>query len=258
MEKRMSDIIDIELTTIAKQRHIDKENSDDSRRAENRERVKRVFKQIGEGKTPTIGIASDTPPSYWVIRTDDWAWEQDECEDQFVLENDDVSQDQLDLWRNRGGRVAMLRLSADPGSNFIRHVFVWLVDTKTGHSCVGVNFQAQPATASEKVIEPKQGSGGKIIVGRERLIRRFIVVEDELSRNVHRLLRHLRRRGAVELDIENLREALGRAPTIIVMPEASIDFEGWDIRSETIERLNDIEDLDADGLDLESDLDDEC
>jgi len=247
----MSDVIDIKPAPLAKQRH-------DSRRAKNRERLQRVLKEIGEGKTPTMGIAGDTPPSYWVIRTDDLGFELKESEDKFVFEDDDVSLGQFALWRHRGGRVATLRLSADPGSTYIRRVFVRLVDAKTGHSCVGVNFQAQPANPSEKVIEPKPGPGVKIIVGREKLRRRLTVVEDELSRDARKVLQHLRRRGAVELDIETLRYELGLAPTIIVMPEAAMYFGAWNISSETIEQLKDVEDLDADELDLENDLDDQC
>jgi hypothetical protein len=106
-----------------------------------------VLKEIGEGKSPTRGIADLTRPSYWVIRTGDDFWVDYEFQDRGQLEDDEVSEAQFELWRHRGGFGAMLRLAADPESDLIGHVFVRLVDAKTGFCCVGINFLAQ---SSEK------------------------------------------------------------------------------------------------------------
>ena len=59
----------------------------------------------------------------------------------------------------------MLRLAAHPGSYLTGHVFVRLVDAKTGFACVGINFKAQPVKG--KVSEPNFSSGQMIHEGRE-------------------------------------------------------------------------------------------
>ena len=93
----------------------------------------------------------------------------------------------------------MLRLSA---TSCFGHVMVWLIHASTGYLYLGVNFLVQaPASASKKHVDPD-----------DNLIRRFIVAEDELSRDAPRLLQHLRRRGAMDLDINRLRKLLNRAP----------------------------------------------
>src|SRR5262249_1311442 len=98
-------------------------------------------------------------------------------------------------------------------------------------------FQAQPAKG--KVRERNFSAGQMINKIRERLRRRFIVIEEKLSREASRLMQHLRQRGAVELNIENIRKLLNLAPTIIVMSETQIDVKFWDISAETVNQPKD-------------------
>src|SRR5262252_8255008 len=96
-----------------------------TRRLRNRQNVKKVLEEIGQGKSPTSTIVEGTSPSYWVIRTAKQGTEQHRDADYLDLETD-WSQSQYQLWRRRGGRGAMLRLSAAADSYLVQHVAVRL------------------------------------------------------------------------------------------------------------------------------------
>jgi hypothetical protein len=250
----MSDVIDFETGKLASTPSDRYLNAEVSRKRQNRQRLKRVLGEIGRGLSPTSGIIEGTSPSYWVIRTDDTAWEDDESEDG-VFETDPISEAQYELWRSRGGRGAMLRLSADPGSYLTGHVLVWLMDAISGASCLGINFQARPSGPVDRVFKrDKQGRTTRR-VDHEKLRRRFIVAEDDLSRDPDKLLEYLKHQGVVELDIEDLQKLLQRAPTLIVMPEANINVKFWEMRAEGVKRYEDVEDVKdvEDLLELDSD-----
>jgi hypothetical protein len=191
-------------------------------RMKNRQNVQKLLEELGRGRSPATIIVDGTSPSYWVIHSDDEDWKEEEYDNQCCL-HDRISQGQHQLWCRRGGRGAMLRLSADHN---LGHMLVWLIHATTGYLCLGVNFQVRaPVTGRKKKVDPD-----------DNLMRRFIVVEDELSRDAPRLLQHLRRRGALELDINRLRKLLNVAPMIIVMPEARIDVKFWETSAQTVKR----------------------
>src|SRR5215468_4930735 len=108
------------------------------RRNEIRKNLKKVLKELKRGKTPRSGIIDCTKPTDWLIRVDEDAYE-DGSE---TCLTDKTSRKQLTLWLNRGGRSGPLFLTVPPGSCLIDHAVVRLVDASSGHSCVGISFQA--------------------------------------------------------------------------------------------------------------------
>jgi hypothetical protein len=228
----MSDVIDFDTAKLTKAPGDRHRNAEVSRKLQNRQRLKRVLEEIGQGKSPTSGIIEGTSPSYWVIRTGDTSWEEEECEDGFYLK-DEISQAQYELWRGRGGRGVVLRLSADPVGG---PVLVWLIDATSGASCLGVNFPARPSSPVERNFMCDKQARISRHIDREKWIRRFVVVENDLCRDHERLLKYLKRRGAVDMDLEHLEKTLHPAPALIVMPEAGIDMRFWEMRGETVKK----------------------
>jgi hypothetical protein len=202
------------------------QNSASSRRMQNIQNVKRVLEEIGQGKSPTSTIVDGTRPRYWIIRTANERKRDDEwdrnTEERWTLK-DQLSRDEQELWRKRGGQNAGLRFGANRRSDsFIDLVVIRLVDAASGNSCMGVNFVAQRNQQKNKDNDDEKG--------RRRC---FMLVDDELSRNPEILLSGLRMRKVARnflqpLSLERLRTLLREAPVLIVMPDVGIDLEFWD------------------------------
>jgi hypothetical protein len=122
------------------------QHSASSRRMHNLQNLKRVVKEIGQGKSPTSTIVDGTSPQYWTIRTDNEGYDDESdqnWEDRCCLK-DQLSIDEHQLWIKRGGLGAGLRFAAGYGfDSCICHIAVRLVDGASGNSCVGINFVAQ-------------------------------------------------------------------------------------------------------------------
>jgi hypothetical protein len=201
-----------------------------SRRMQNLTKVRGVFEQIGQGKSPTNTFADDTCPKYWIIRTGDGEFDgnifDQNCEDQWSLE-DQRSKDEHELWVRRGGQGVGLRFGANCQFGcLIDHAAMRLVDGASGNSCVGVNFVARHVDKTNKQ-KNKDNDEEK---GRRRC---FMLVEDELSRNPEKLLKRLRMRKVVgslgqPLSLGHLKNLLRKAPVLIVMPDVGIDPVFWE------------------------------
>jgi hypothetical protein len=232
-EKPMTtDSMDLERSTSTSTPANDQEqHSGDSRRMNNLRNVKRVLEEIGRGKSPTSTIVDGTSPRYWIIRTGREGYQDENNEDRWSLLHDQISKDHHELWTKRGGTGSGLRFGADlSDESFIGHVAVRLVDAKSGNSCLGINFMAR---LEQQPGKSKNESEGDLNEDNTERGRRFMLVEDELSRNPEKLLKQLRRRkiagtGSRLFNIKGLKTLLNEAPTLIVMPEVDIDPAFWD------------------------------
>jgi hypothetical protein len=205
------------------------QHSASSRRMHNLQNLKRVLKEIGQGKSPTSTIVDGTSPQYWTIRTDNEGYADElrqDIEDRVSLK-DQRSRDEHKLWRKRGGQGAGLRVRANYLSQFfIDHVAIRLVDGASGNSCVGTNFVAQhDDNKKENKRKNKDNDEEK---GRGRF---FMLVEDELSRNPEKLRLRMRKVAGsfgLRFSLEHLKTLLREAPVLIVMADVGIDQVFWD------------------------------
>ena len=180
-----------------------KRKTDEVRKMENRQRVRKALQEIAAGRSPTTTVVDQTYPKYWIVRTIYSQYESDENADWFEFK-DKQSRNQFEAWLCRGGRSESLRVKLEFADSF-KALAVRLVDAKTGCSCMGINFLAKR----------RHGKVG------EHELRSFALIDDTLSRRPKDLLVYLNSRHAADLDITSVESLLKSAPTLIVMVDAS-------------------------------------
>src|SRR5712671_4401545 len=180
-----------------------KRKTDEVRKMETRQRVRKALQEIAAGRSPTTTVVDQTYPKYWIVRTIYSQYESDENADWFEFK-DKQSRNQFEAWLCRGGRSESLRVKLEFADSF-KALAVRLVDAKTGCSCMGINFLAKR----------RHGKVG------EHELRSFALIDDTLSRRPKDLLVYLNSRHAAGLDITFVESLLKSAPTLIVMVDAS-------------------------------------
>ena len=183
-----------------------KRKTDEVRKMETRQRVRKALQEIAAGRSPTTTVVDQTYPKYWIVRTIYSQYESDENADWFEFK-DKQSRNQFEAWLCRGGRSESLRVKLEFADSF-KALAVRLVDAKTGCSCMGINFLAK--------IE--HGRSNEIGLGRC-----FGLIDDALSRRPKDLLVYLKSRQAVDLDIASVESLLISAPTLVVMVDARVN-----------------------------------
>ena len=180
-----------------------KRKTDEVRKMETRQRVRKALQEIAAGRSPTTTVVDQTYPKYWIVRTIYSQYESDENADWFEFK-DKQSRNQFEAWLCRGGRAESLRVKLEFADSF-KALAVRLVDAKTGCSCMGINFAAKRRHGQSEKHE----------------LRSFALIDDTLSRRPKDLLVYLNSRHAADLDITSVESLLKSAPTLVVMVDAS-------------------------------------
>jgi hypothetical protein len=121
----MSDVKGLETGDFTPERGNQEHNPVESRRIQNLQNVKRVLEEIGQGRSPIGTIVDGTSPRYWIIRTANQDYRDENTDDRWSLLDDQISTDHHELWVERGGTGSGLRFGADPEvMSFIGHVAV--------------------------------------------------------------------------------------------------------------------------------------